>query len=158
MKTIAIIVYCIVVISLMGIIYKNSAIEKQDNKNICFRSAKQFEIFQPIEALGGKNSSKMSGSIHGDFFLIIGGGSGSINSDNFYLLNYAVKDQYGLQIRSESVDSATRIKEIDTGRPGIRTIYRRTYSEEECKTYKIARIFEVPKGTIQNQYNVNLSN
>lgn len=145
-------------------ILRNQAKEIYDkNKQLC-ESKEEFSVSIPLEALVGRTESEIHGRMGGSYFLFMGGISGSINSENNYILKYAMRDQYGVQLKTEKIenDSLVRINEVNSPEAKLTTIYktrwyRKAFEETDCHADIKMKIFEVPKGTIKKEYNIDLN-
>ncbi len=135
---------------------------KQSKEKVICENKKDYSISQPLKALIGKTESEIHGSMGGSYFLFMGGVSGSIDSENNYILKYAVQDDYGVQLKTEKInnDSNIRIKEVDSSEAKLTTIYYNqylNYGNPQCQPMIKMKIFEIPKGSIKKEYNIDLT-
>ena len=138
-------------------------VDKYNTKEEYCQNLEHTEISYPLVTLNGKTFKSTKGKITGSFFLIMGSMNGNIETNQNYILRYMYKDKYGAKIETQTVtnNSNIRIKEID-GNQAKMIILKKYYSngtgQEACTETEIMKIFEVPKGTIYKEYNVNLNN
>lgn len=122
----------------------------------------------PLHQLYGMKEKKIEGNLSGGFLLIAGGIEGKIRENKELLITYLVEYKHGLQAKTIEWGDNIYINEIENTniKPHLKIIYEltfritnRDYSNEIRQIWNkriIRKVFYIPKGTIVNNYSINI--